>query len=589
MAVITAFLVGFYLAIAAFFKYLLVNVSPSDILLLELGAIILVASFFALFARLIKQPPILAYVIAGFVLGPAALAVVKDIEVIKSFSEIGIAFLLFLAGLEISFKKLKQVNLKKMFVVTTLQVLLVFFLTLFLIKYIGLNSSQGVYVAVALAFSSTMVVVKLLSDKGDLVTMHGRLVLGILLLQDFFAIAAIILLTSEHISPSLFLFAALKVILILGAAFILERFVFRKTFRQAAASPHSKELLLLSSLAVLFAFIMLSIFFKLSIVIGAFIAGVSLANLPFKVELESRVGPLRDFFSILFFVALGMQITFIGVGSYLNLLLFLLVGAFFIKPLITTILIRFSGYGQRTAFISSLALAQLSEFSIIIAVLGFNLGILSQAILSTIILATILTMSFTVFFIDYQNFFYNLFKGPLNLLKFIPIKETLGYHDNEKKKVLLIGCDRMGSIILKELLAEDKKSVLVMDHNPEIISILRQKKISCVYGEVNSPDIFENLPVKDLQKVISTVPDLEEGIILLEKLKKHNKNLTLILTAQTIGDALELYENGADYIMIPRFTAGEVVANILKKDKESLQGIKEGQIQRITKANSILK
>ncbi len=589
MGVITIFLVGISLAFAGFFKYIFNNISPNEMLLFELGAIIIMAAIFALVARLLKQPPILAYVVAGFIIGPAALAIVRDVEIIKSFSEIGIAFLLFLAGLEISFKKLKQVNLAKISLVTTLQVFLVFFITIFLVKFIGLTSIQGVYIGVALTFSSTMVVVKLLADKGELVTMHGRLVLGILLLQDFFAIIAIVLLTSEKISAILLLSAAIKLISMLVIAYVLQRFLFRIIFKNAAASPHSKELLLLSSLAVLFLFIMLSVAFDLSIVIGAFIAGVSLANLPFKVELESRVGPLRDFFSILFFVALGMQITIGGISDHLNLFVFLLIGAFIIKPAITTLLIRFSGYRQRTSFISALALAQLSEFSIIIAVLGFNLGILSQSILSTIILVTILTMSLTVFFIDYKDtIYYRIFKKPLSLLKFIPVKENLGYQDKETKKVLLIGCDRMGSIILRELIKENKKEVLVLDHNPEIISVLRNKKIACVYGEVNSPDIFENLPLKEVKKIISTVPDLEEGIMLLDTLKKH-KDVTVILTAQNIGDALELYEKGADYVMIPRFTAGEVVSNILKKEKESLEAIKNGQIERITKANSILK
>ncbi|VVB79690.1 Glutathione-regulated potassium-efflux system protein KefB [uncultured archaeon] len=589
MSVIASFVLGIGVAIAFVAKYLSSHVSSSELLLVELGAIIIMAAIFALFARLIKQPPILAYVIAGFIIGPAAFALVKDIEIIKSFSEIGIAFLLFIAGLEISFKKLKQVNIKKIILITTLQVFLVFFITLLLVKYIKLDLRQGVYISTALAFGSTMVVVKLLSDKGELVTMHGRIVLGILLLQDLFAILAVVLLTSEKLSIMVLAFALLKLVSMVLIAYLLQRFLFRIIFKNATESPHSKELLLLSSLAVLFAFVMIAISLELSIAIGAFIAGVSLANLPFRVELESRVGPLRDFFSILFFVALGMQITLGGLDNEFPLFLFLIVGAFILKPLITFLLLRTSGYRQRTAFVSSLALAQLSEFSIIVGVLGFDLGILSQSILSMIILTTIITMSLTVFFVDYEDKFYRVFKWPLSLLRFIPVNENLGYRDKEKKTVLLIGCDRMGSIILRELIKENKGEVLVLDYNPEVIAKLREKRISCIYGDVKSPDLLENLNLAELKKVVSTVPDLDDGLVLLEKLHKYNKNIQIILTAKNISDALELYDHGADYVMIPRFTAGEVVNSIMRKDKESLENIKANQIARIKSANSILK
>lgn len=565
------------------------NIPQKEFLLIELGIIIIMAAIFAMIARFIKQPPILAYVIAGFIVGPAVFGFVKDIQIISSLSEIGIAFLLFLAGLELSFKKLKQVNLKKISLVGTFQVLLVFIFTLLLVKYISLGTMQGVYLGIILAFSSTMVVVKILSDKQELVTMHGRLILGILLLQDLFAILALALLTSKTFSFSLLAFALVKLLLLVGVAFILQKLVFSWVFKHAASSHHAKELLLLSSLAAMFLFILGSLALSLSIAIGAFIAGVSLANLPFKLELESRIGPLRDFFSILFFVALGMQIVLTGIQTQWKLFLFLVIGAFILKPAITFLLIRISGYRQRTSFITSLSLAQLSEFSIILAVLGFTVGVFDQPMLSIIVLATIFTMSLTIFFMDSQEKIYNFFKRPLALFKFIPISENVGYYDKEKKSILLVGCDRMGSIILRELIKDNKKDVLVLDYNPEIVATLKRKKISCMYGDVKSPDFLEHINVATLKKVISTVPDLDDGLILLEKIKKQNKNIQVILTAGKIDDALELYEKDADYVMVPRFTAGEVVSNILNKDADSLDKVKKGQIDRIKSANNILK
>ena len=574
---------GFAVITTEFLK----QIPQQQYLLIEIGIIIILSAIFALIAKAIKQPPLIAYVLAGFIMGPVMFGFVKDFEIIASFSEIGIAFLLFLAGLEISFKKLKQVNFGKVLFVGTIQMIVIYFVAIMLSKTLGLSGLQASYIGVALAFGSTMVVVKILSDRGELVTMHGRLILGILLLQDLFAILAIVLLTSQTFAIWSILESIIKLISLLGVAFLMQKLVLTRLFKYSTSSTHSKELLLLSSLAVLFFFILLSLIFQLSIVIGAFIAGVSLANLPFRRELESRISPLRDFFSILFFVALGMQIVIEGVIDQWKLFLLLLIGALIIKPFITMLTLRISGYKERTSFLVSLGLAQLSEFSIIVAILGVSLGVLTPAISSTIIIATIITMSLTSFFIDYQEIFYRLFKKPLSLLNFIPVRETLDYMDKEDKTILMIGCDRMGKMILRDLIKENKKDLVVLDYNPEIINNLREKKISCIYGDVNSPDMLENVDIKNLKKVISTVPELEDGLLILEKIKKENPNAKIILTANTGEEALELYERGADYVMLPRFSAGEIVSSIIRKDSVSLSHIKKSQVQRIKDMDNI--
>lgn len=560
------------------------KIPPAEFLLIEIGIIIIFCALFATIARLFKQPPLFAYVFAGFLIGPAILGFVKDITIINSLSEIGVAFLLFLAGLEISLKKLRQVNMRKIVVVGILQVIFVFGLTMLSIHLIGLNFIQGIYVGIIISFSSTMIVLKILSDRGEMVTLHGRILIAILLLQDIFAVIAIAALTSGDISVMSILPSIIKILILAGLSLFLQKFFFEYAFRKAATSRHSKELLILFALAVLFLFIILSLALELSIAIGAFIAGFSLANLTFKTELESRVGPLRDFFSILFFVALGMQITVSGLEQEANLFLFLLIGSLIVKPLVTFILLRFSGYTEKTCFYSSVGIGQLSEFSIILGVMGFGLGILTQAMLSTIIIATIVTMSLTVFFMDYENRLYLLFKWPMALFNFISVNENVGFTDKNKKTILLIGCDRMGSIILRELMKENEDHILVLDFNPEIIAKLKSKKISCIYGDACGPDMLSHMNVEDLKEIISTAPNLEDGLSLLKKMKTVNKNVKVILTAQTNDDALELYNNGADYVMLPRFTAGEMVANIIKKDSLTLENVRKSQIARIKEA-----
>jgi len=494
------------------------------------------------------------------VIGPLVLGLVRNVSLVYAFSEIGIAFLLFFAGLEISFKKIKEANLKKIVFIGILQIALIFGVTLLLANWLNLEVLQAVYIGVILGFGSTMVDVKLLSDSGELVTMHGRLVLGILLLQDLVAIIAIALFMAGSFTAVPIIIAVIKLLVILGIAVLLQTFVLNRLFKFAARST---ELLLLSALAVLFVFVVLTWVAELSIVIGAFIAGVSLANSPFKLELESRISPLRDFFAILFFVALGMQIVFNGIGAQINLLIFLLVGAIILKPIVTFLLLRIFAYRPKTSFLTSITLAQLSEFSLIIGMLGFSLGIIDKPILSTIILATIVTMALTPYFVDYKKYLHKFFNKPINSFKFLPINEEVCYTDKKQKSILLIGAHRMGSIVLKKLLKKSKDKLLVLDYNPEIISALVRKKVSCIYGDLGSIEVLNSIELSKLKKIISTVPNFDDNIWLLRKAKGVNSGVQVIVTATRISEAKELYDAGADYVIMPKVLAGEEVLSVL--------------------------
>jgi len=556
------------------------RIPAEQVVIFDIAFILIISAVLAFIAKILRQPLIPAYVISGLVIGPLVLGLVGNIEVIKIFSEIGIAFLLFAAGLEISFKKIKEANMGKIILIGFFQVAIIFFLTLLARRLLNLSMIQSVYIGIILAFSSTMVVVKLFDDGEELVTMHGRLVLGILLFQDLIAIIAIIIFMSDSgftFNPILTAFASLAGILIF--AFLLQRFVLNKLFRFAATST---ELLLLSALGVLFLFIILTCALELSIVIGAFIAGVSLANSPFKLELESRITPLRDFFAILFFVSLGMQIIFLGISWIL--FIFLLIGALILKPIIIFILLRIGGYRERTSFVSAVSLAQLSEFSLIIGMLGLSLAIINTGIFSTIILATIITMGMTTYIINYKNSLYRIFKSPTSLLRFLPVRERAEYKILNEKSVLLVGCHRMGSILMKSLWKK-KDKVLVVDYNPEIINALIEKKVSCIYGEIGSPEILEKIDLCKVKLVFSTIPNLEDNGFLLKNIKERNSKARVVLTANSIDDALELYELGADYILLPKVLAGEDLIKMLHSD---LKKAKKKHISLLKKIHRIL-
>ncbi len=560
------------------------HLSGSEAIIFDIAVILIVSAVLAFIAKALRQPLIPAYVLTGLIIGPLVFGFIKNQELILAFSEMGIALLLFIAGLEISFKKIKEANLKKIALIGTFQIIVVFAIVFLFKGILDLTSLQAAYIGIILAFGSTMVDIKLLADKGELVTLHGRLVLGILLLQDLVAIIAIVVFTTSGfaVAPLFFAFAKLAGILIL--AMVLQKYVLNKMFRLAAQST---EMLFLLSLAVLFLFIILAYIAEISIVIGAFIAGVSLANSPFKTELESRISPLRDFFAILFFVALGMQIVFTGVGQRLALLAMLLIGAFFIKPVITTILLRFTGYRPRTSFLTSISLAQLSEFSLIIGALGLSLGVLDMSIFSTVILATIITMSMTPYFINYKDQIYNVFKYPVALFKFLPIKEDLEYVDEADKEILLIGAHRMGGVLLKELMKKRDK-LLIIDYNPEVIASLIKNKISCIYGDICSPDLLSKINLKKLKLVICTVPGYDENLHALKKIKAINPRIKVVVTGSRISETLTLYENGADFVITPKVVAGQELARIIHSEKADLKKAKKEHMRHLNDIHKLL-
>jgi Kef-type K+ transport system membrane component KefB len=555
-----------------------------ETIIFDIALILIVSAILAFIAKMLRQPLIPAYVLAGLIIGPLVLGLIRNLDLIYAFSEIGIAFLLFTAGLEISFKKIKEAGLKRIALIGVLQVGIIFGIAYFLSGFLGLTTLQAAYIGIILAFGSTMVDIKLLADRGELVTLHGRLVLGILLLQDLVAIVAIVVFTSGNFATAPLLIAFAKLVGILVFAILLQKYVLNKLFRFAA---RSNELLFLSSLAVLFLFIILAYVSDLSIVIGAFIAGVSLANSPFKIELESRISPLRDFFAILFFVALGMQIVFTGIGSRMVLFWVLLATAFIIKPLITLVLLRLTGYRPRTSFLTAISLAQLSEFSLIIGAIGVSLGALDMSIFSTVILATIITMSVTPYFIDFKEGIYRFLKYPVALLRWLPMMEDLEYENKKCKEVLLVGSHRMGGALMEELLTK-KDKLLIVDYNPEVINVLKKKKISCIYGDITSPELIDKIDVKKLKLVISTIPNYEETLHLVKKVKMLSPKANVVVTGSRISETLKLYAAGADYVVTPKIIAGQELANIIHARNFDLKKAKRKHLRHLGDIHKLL-
>ena len=558
---------------------------PEDLAILyEIGIIIIIATILAFFVRFFKQPLIPAYILTGILIGPLVLGLIKDPVLIQALSQIGVAFLIFTAGLEIKFKKLREVG-KTVSIGGTIQIIILFTLAFFISSLLGFAGKAPFYIGLVVAFSSTMIVVTLLVEKREINSLHGRIIIGLLLVEDIAAIIALTILSSDFTAGSI-LTVLLKTGVFAIVAVILSRAV-NPVFRSAANNP---ELLLLVSISFLFLFAIGSFISDLSLIIGAFFAGVALANSDFKTEIQGKITPLREFFAVIFFVALGMQLNLIS-PKFLALFFVLLIFVLIFKPLIIMFIVRISGYKKRTSFLVGNALAHISEFSLIIATIGLTLGHIDSGLFSTLVLLTILTMSTTPYFITYEKKLEKELNWPLKIMdSFHSKSEELEYHGRDGKKMIIFGCHRMGSLFLKEF---EKKvnEIFVVDYNPEIIKSLMDKKVPCIYGDFMNDEVFEKADIKNIEIVISTIPDFEDNLLLIRKIKRRNSRAKIIVSASRISEAMDLYKTGADYVILPKVIGGQKGTDIIKnfkKDKINFKEIKKEHLDYLKSLHHLM-
>jgi hypothetical protein len=287
---------------------------------------------------------------------------------------------------------------------------------------------------------------------------------------------------------------------------------------------------------------------------------------------------------LIFFVALGMQLRIIPSG-YLFLLFVLMGLIILIKPVVAMFIIRIYGYEKKTAFLTGNALAQTSEFSLIIATLGLSSGQIDSGLFSTLALLTVLTMYFTTYLINYEKAVYRLFGWILNPLnKFKSNKEN--FEREFEPEVIIFGCHRMGSLFLKEFERERRK-VMVVDYNPEIIKPLNEKAIPCIYGDFINEEVFEKINFSKTDFVVSTIADAEDNLLLIKKIKKLNPKIMVFIVAKRISEAKALYSAGADYVILPMIIGGQKGYNLMKKIANNRALLKEMKREHMRYLDSV--
>ncbi len=528
-------------------------------LFLEFGLIIIAATIVAIIGRKFKQPLIIAYILTGILLGPTVLNLVKPSDTLNILSEIGISLLLFLVGLSLNFNHVKKLG--RISLIAGLgQVLFTAVIGYFFIKVLGFDNLTSVYISLALTFSSTVIVVKLLTDKDELDTLYGRITIGILLVQDFLALITLVFLAgaNENSSASVLFLLMLKFLLLVFLIFLVSKTVLPKLFKNAA---HSQELLLITSLSWCFLISVVSYLLGLSIEIGSFLAGISLAILPYSYDIINKIKHLRDFFIVIFFVSLGLQIELLSMKSLIVpailLSLFVLVG----NPIIVMIMMGIFGYRKKTGFMTGVAIAQISEFSLILVAIGLKLNHISKEIASLVTLIGIITITGSAYIIVYNDKIYKKLKRYLEVFE---RKETIegkhNYQEFAHYDVVIIGGDR-GAFNLIKYLKKEKKKFLIVDFNPRITEKLSKENIPYLYGDVSDYDVIEKIKLANPKIVISTVPSFEDDKFLIREMKG-SKSLIFVISKE-IEAAIELYRAGADFVIVPELFSGQKIADYL--------------------------
>ncbi len=552
------------------------------ILLRDIGLVIIAATLIAALAGKLRQPLLLGYVLAGILIGPV-LGLVSDPEPIKILSELGIAFLLFIIGLELDLKRIKEVGLVSS-AIGLIQVAATAAAGYFLAIYLGFNRLEAAYIGLVISFSSTMIVAKLLGEKKELESLHGELVLGVLIIQDIIAVIVLSLIstvgnvTLETASPILF-----RGLMLLAVSYAIFKYILPFFLEEAV---HSTELIFVSALTTMFVFAAVANYFQYSFAIGAFIAGVALSTTRYNHEITGRVKPLKDFFLVLFFVTLGMQMVFKSLKPLMVPFLALMLAVILLKPLLIFIIVKLFKYSNRTAFFTGAQLAQVGEFSLVLAAQGIVLMHITQSLFSMLIALTIMTMVLTAYIIKYDDNLYNqLFSKLLRRFGKDSAKESHNVRKEMKNHIVIFGLHKMSEKII-EGLKKSGKSFVVVDHNPEKTRKLASRNISCICSDMTNPEVYERLNMGKAKTVISTVQNLAANKALIRKVKRENRKVTVMVASSNEEEAISLYYAGADFVIIPLILGGQKVIDYLtflkpkeisKWGKKYYNELKQGQ------------
>jgi len=551
----------------------------------DFGILLLIIVIISFLAKLLKQPIIVGYVLSGlvfsYILGPR----IGSGELIIIMSELGITFLLFLMGLEFDLSSLRYLGKDIIFSIIP-QSIIFFLLPYILSGFFGFSFIERIYLSILFMFSSTLLVAKWLEDTKETNTLHGKLILGTLILQDVLAIIALTLLAvSREESKVALVTSPLKGVLLVLIAVVLAKYILNQVLKFSSKHP---ELLFILSLGVCFLFVEIAPYFGYSTTIGAFIGGITLANTIYKNEVLGRLRPLIVFFNMLFFVGLGFQMDLNLGWDHILFIGILLILTLIVKPLVIHWTLRHRGYDLKTSFISGLHLAQLSEFGIIIVAGGVLAGAINKEISSLAIILVIITMILSSYYIKYDDIIFKFCEPYLRFVdrKVFPSKQVKAQSLDPGCNMLFFGYYDLGPDLYARL-KEMGKKIMVIDNDPENIGMLKRENIPYIFNSVNNPDFFENVSLHNIELAVSSLANVEDNKLIIRLVKKANPNAVVIVTAKNLRDSLELYNYRADYVLYPSYINHRQVSVLLEDYTTDINKVLSKKIEDVAKLKQI--
>lgn len=531
------------------------------------AAVLAVAAVVGLIANRARQPLIVAYIAVGIIVGPSVLGWVDDAEPLELFAEMGIAILLFLVGLRLDLHLVRTTG--RVAVVTGLgQVVFTSAVGFGLAFVLGMDAVTALYVAVALTFSSTIIIVKLLSDKRELDELHGRIALGFLIVQDIVVVLVMIVLASVSGTGGRSLPIEILLVLAQGAALVVSlglamRYVLPRVLALVAASS---ELLIVFAVAWAVSLATLGDWLGFSTEVGAFLAGFALASTPYREAVGSSLTGLRDFLLLFFFIELGSQLDFSEVGEQVGaavvLSLFVLIG----NPFIVLVLMGLMGYTKRVSFLSGLAVAQISEFSLILIALGFTLGHVESEAVGLVTLVGMVTIGVSTYLILYSHPIYERLSPWLGVFERatpMPVPTPT----REPVDVIVYGYGRFGRLVVHRL-AELGHRILVVDWDPqarppdELTDL-----VTVVFGDADDQEFPASLPLDSTKWAICTIPRVDTSRVLADSLRRWSFAGRVAVTAHNESDgallATDLQAGRVDLVLNPFDAAAHDVASLI--------------------------
>jgi len=527
----------------------------------ELSVVLAISAVVAILMRVLKQPLIIAYIITGILVGPSIFNYLKEPEAIESFGKFGIALLLFIVGLGLNFKAVKEVGKAAVFTGVG-QVIITTLISFVITHALGYGTTEALYISVAMAFSSTIIILKLLNDKKEQNKLYGKISIGFLLVQDVIATLALVVASASgsgrlQIDDLVILLAkaiGLGVGLILASKFILRPL--------ASFLSRSQELLFLFTLSWGFG---IGAIFKevgFSLEIGALAAGVSMAGLHYAQEVASKLRPLRDFFIVIFFIVLGATLNLSAISSVLGEAILLSALVLVGNPIIVMTIMGLMGYTKKNSFKAGLAVAQISEFSLIFVLLGASNGQISEKVVSLVTVVALITIALSSYMIIYAD---SLFKF---LEKYLTMFERRKLKSEHKAKrandAIIFGYKKGGSEFVKTFQSMNS-NFIVIDYDPDVIDIMNREGIEYLYGDVNDAELLDELDLSKLKIAIITVTNFSTNTFLLHQLNRSNPSCVVICHSENINEAAELYTLGASYVMLPHYIGSEKISAFIKK------------------------